>query len=479
MLGSYSYKILHKLWNSATFTQYGKYFATLGSVIFVLPLVLSSFNSLEISIWLLISTVTSFASILSARLQITFMRVVSFAFAGAKNFTPITNHGKKRGKGKPNWQGIQDIFATLSKTFYYVAFLTALIVVFGLFFSIHNLVDGLSTEHVLIITIVGISTLFTQNFIKYNVFLMGFNEIALINRWNTFFGITGIIGTLIIISLGGGLVVIIAWQMFIPVISAIRDNLLFNSYLRKRDISNNGNFNKEILYAVKEPLWKGLIGHASQMGMVQFSGVIFTIYGNPAAVASYLFSLRILTTIAEFSQVPFRSKQPYYSMLRSEGNIQLLVKVFQNRIAISLATYSVLVIAVFLFNEYLLRLIDTKILFVSNDIWLLMGLLYGIERANVLYFAVLASANKIVMYIEQVLATVCALLLIFITIKNYGLTALILAVWIPRIVMFNIKPLVLAANSLKITAQLMAKKTLASLLFLVVLYFINYTWEIL
>jgi len=402
------------------------------------------------------------------------MRVVSFAFAGAKNFTPITNHGKKRGKGKPNWQGIQDIFATLSKTFFYVALLTTLIVLLGLSFGINNLVESLTGKNILIITVVCISTIITQIYVKYNIFLLGFNEVALVNRWNTLFGIFGIIGSLVILSSGGGLIKLIAWQMLIPVISSLRDKWLFNNYLKKRKILNNGKFDKKILIAVKDPLWKGLIGHVSQMGMVQISGIILTMYGDPVIVASYLFSLRILTMLAQFSQVPFTSKNPYFSILRSENNTELLAKMFQNRILVSLILYSIGIIFILLFKDYFLLLIDSNVSFVSNEVWLLMGLLYGIERINIFFLAILASANRIVMIPEQVISTGVTLLLLFLSFQYYGIIGFIFTLWVPRIIIFNLKPLVLANNSLNLKNNKLFFTTIWSPFLLLIVYIFNH-----
>lgn len=458
---------IKRLWGSATFTQYGNYISTLGAALFVLPIVLSKFGEIEIAIWLLISSVNLFASILSSRLQITFVRVVAFAFAGARDYQPIINHGEKRGDGNPNWEGLQNIFATLSKTFFYVAFFTLFVVVLGLSFGIYNLVDGFSISHISLILIVGLSVLFTQNFKKYNVFLIGFNEVALVNRWNTLFGVINIIGAFIILIINGELMGLVAWQMFVPIISSLRDKWLFNSYLYKRAVPNKGNFDKEILLAVKEPLWKGLVANASQMGMVQFSGIIFTTYGEPAIVASYLFSLRIIKMLAEFAQVPFNSKQPYFSKLRSEGEIDKLANVYTIRIALALATYVIGVIVVLLFNDYFLKLINSNVSFVSKEIWLLMGLLYGIERINIFYFAILASANQIVMHKEQVLATLLALGTVLFIIGDFGLTGLILAVWVPRIIVFNIKPLKLASHSLNMDPKNLFMKTYIYLIIII------------
>jgi len=402
------------------------------------------------------------------------MRVVSFAFAGAKNFTPISYHGEKRGKGKPNWQGIQDIFVTLSKTFFYVALLTTLIVLLGLSFGINNLVESLTGKNILIITVVCISTIITQIYVKYNIFLLGFNEVALVNRWNTLFGIFGIIGSLVILSSGGGLIKLIAWQMLIPVISSLRDKWLFNNYLKKRKILNNGKFDKKILIAVKDPLWKGLIGHVSQMGMVQISGIILTMYGDPVIVASYLFSLRILTMLAQFSQVPFTSKNPYFSILRSENNTELLAKMFQNRILVSLILYSIGIIFILLFKDYFLLLIDSNVSFVSNEVWLLMGLLYGIERINIFFLAILASANRIVMIPEQVISTGVTLLLLFLSFQYYGIIGFIFTLWLPRIIIFNLKPLVLANNSLNLKNNKLFFTTIWSPFLLLIVYIFNH-----
>ncbi|RNC86070.1 MAG: hypothetical protein ED557_04675 [Balneola sp.] len=464
--------LLKKLWNSPTVTQYGKYISTLGSAVILLPIILSKFQSTDIAIWLLISTVTTFSSILSSRLQITFMRVVSFAFAGAKDYKPIVDYGKKRGDGKPNWLGIQDIFITLSKTFFYVALVSTIIVVIGLSFGVNNLVESYTREYIFITLIVAISTLFTENFIKYNIFLMGFNEVALVNRWNTLFGVISIAGALTIVSIGGGLLELVVWQRLIPMISALRDNWLFNNYLKERDIQKEGNFDKEILYAVKEPLWKGLVAHASQMGMVQFSGVIFTAYGDPAVVAAYLFSLRILTILAQFAQVPFSSKNPYYSQLRSEGNTLTLAKVFQNRIVISLATYTVGVVTILLVNEFILELIGSNISFVSNETWLLMGLFYGVERANILYQAILASANHVVLYIEQIIAAIISLVGLLIFVGTYGIVGIILALFLPRTILFNVRALKYAADSLHQNLISFGWRTFSPILILLLVYIV-------
>ena len=409
-----------------------------------------------------------FATILSQRLSITFIRVISFAFAGAKDYSPIINHAEQRGDGKPNWSGIKDIFATIKQTYLLVSFITTLFVILGLLFGINNLIDEFKDEYIFIIFIVGISTFFTQILIKYNIFLRGFNEVAFVNRWNTLFGLLGIVAVFIVVKSGGGLIILVSAQFLIPIFASLRQRCLFNKILQRNKIKNNGNFDNTILLAIKEPFWKGLVGHLSQMGTVQLSGIIFTMFGNPVIVAKYLFSLRILTMLAEFAQVPFTSNNPYFSKLRSEGKIKLLAKVFQTRILFSLISYSAGVILVLLFSNYLLSIIGSNVELISSDMWLLMSMLYSIERMNILYFAILASANQIVMYKEQVLSAIITLIAILFAIDSFGLYGLILAVWLPRILIFNIMPLKLSAISLNINISSHALKTMPPVCFLLI-----------
>ncbi|AGR76979.1 hypothetical protein A7H1H_0667 [Aliarcobacter butzleri 7h1h] len=444
--------ILYKLWNSPTFTQYGKFFVTLASALFLLPIVLITFNTVEISIWLLLSTSTMLASILSQRIQMTFIRVISFAFAGANNYDPIVNHGEKRGNTVPNWIGIQDIYFTLGKTFIFVSVFTSFVIVVVLSFGINNMVTNLTNEYITIILIVGISTLFTQNYLKYNIFIMGFNEVALINRWNILFGIVSILGSIIILSVKGNLLELIIWQMIIPMISSLRDKWLFCYYLKQKNVEFNGKFDIKILKAVKDPLWKSIVVHISQMGMIQVSGIIITINGDPGIVATYLFTIRIFTLIAELSQVPINSIQPYFSRLRAEGNLVILSNIYIKRIFLTMLVFSLGIIFLYLFGNYILEIIKSNVVLPSNNILLIMGLLYGIERLNILYFGILASANQIIMYIENIFSSVITLFC-FLIFKDLDILTVVTILWIPRILIYHIKPLKIAASSLQITTK--------------------------
>jgi hypothetical protein len=156
-------------------------------------------------------------------------------------------------------------------------------------------------------------------------------------------------------------------------------------------------------------------------GVVQASGLVVAQIGTTASVSAYLFSLKILDIIKNFSNAPFYSKIPLYNRLFAEGNRNGLMARIENGMRFSLLTFSVTAIIVGIAGQPLLRLIGSNVTLVSEWIWIAMIIAYFFERYGALHLQLYSITNDIVWHIANGVSGLIFIVLSFIFAAVAGL----------------------------------------------------------
>jgi hypothetical protein len=127
------------LWNSPTFTTWGKFLAQSLSLFAVTPLLLTRFDESEIAAWYLFASLNFFGTVLSQRLGLTFSRMFAFAMGGASNLSPITGKREQENDGKPNWTAFERAYGTIGSINLAVGWVNVLIA-FGMgWYGLNNI----------------------------------------------------------------------------------------------------------------------------------------------------------------------------------------------------------------------------------------------------------------------------------------------------------------------------------------------------
>jgi hypothetical protein len=111
--------------------------------------------------------------------------------------------------------------------------------------------------------------------------------------------------------------------------------------------------------------------------------------------------MRIISQIRDISMAPFYSKIPLMARLRVQHDIKGLVKLVQRGMLLSHLVFVVGFVTVGLFANQLLALIHSKVEFVDQTMWLLMGVAFFIHRFGAMHMQVYLSTNHVISHIAD------------------------------------------------------------------------------
>lgn len=184
--------------------------------------------------------------------------------------------------------------------------------------------------------------------------------------------------------------------------------------------------------------WKSWVGILMSYGAVQASGLVVAQMGNTASVSAYLFSLKILDIIKNFSNAPFYSKIPLYNRLFAEGNKNGLLSRVENGMRFSLLTFSLSVIFIGIAGQPLLRLIGSNVTLVTEWIWIAMAFAWFFDRYGALHLQFYSITNDIIWHIANGITGILfiSFSFIFASIMKMGVISFPIALIISDLVFF-------------------------------------------
>lgn len=439
-------KLILWLWNSPTFTTWGKLATQSIRLIAVTPLILTHFGETEIAAWYLFASLNLFGNIINQRIGLTFSRMISFAMGGAENLSPVKSASAKNTSDQcaPNWDSLERAYATVSTLQLAVTLVsTALAIAMG-WFALTPMLQGYEAAADVWIAFSVIQATFciAKIFGRYSIALWGMNYVALSNRWDTLINIASMLAGLLTIALGGGIASVAVAMQSLILAGVLRNYLLIFSVEDGRVARfRQYGFNRDIFLAAWPPLWKGFIGQFSNSGVIQLSGVIFARYGDLATVATYLFSLRIMQMLVHFTDAPLSSQQPKMSRMLASGDQEKLAALFYKRMPMALGLLALGVITLGVVGDPLLRVIGANISFMNRDLWFVFGGLILVQKALQLHCMFCACGNHVIYYWRIAISGLFSLVLLLLTIRSFGVLGIVLSMTVPYIMILNYGPL--------------------------------------
>jgi hypothetical protein len=441
-----------------------------------MPLILRDYEKNDVEFWLLSLTVTAFSNLLDFGFFSTISRAVSYALEGVN-----LEHGDKKiffnDKSKITVQ-ISHLYSITIKIFSGVVFIT---LIFLLSYSLFNyfIIKKLFICEKYFFAFALFS--FTTSFILFGkifkTFLHGHNEIALINRWNAIWNILILIFSFIIVKNNYSVIKLILGTQFILIIGVFRDYLLFKKcvtiYPRKKIKSVLAE--KKLFNYIWSPTWRTGIGILGSGGVTEGTGLIISSYGS-ASVASYLLALRLMSFVSAISKAPFYSKLPKYSMLRASNKLKELTSLTKKNIVISLSIFVVLTSFVSIYGNNILDLLGSQTSFVPNKFWLLMSIIWLLERYHAMHAQVYSTTNHIPFYIPITISGIINLILLINYIDKYDIWAILIAHGISNLMINNWYNVKLSLSSLQTSQAKFIFQSLAPFIMIVVIQLIIVIW---
>ncbi|RRB04226.1 hypothetical protein [Larkinella rosea] len=419
-------KATNYLWNSPTAMTWGSMLSNSIKLLVLTPLILIKYNVDEIAFWYLLLTINSFTVVVDFGFYPTFSRIISYAFSGLRS---IEDFGKPeiQSDGKPNWDLMNRIYGTINVTYIALGFLVLFIVFIFSYFSIENIILKSNTNtgtlwSAYYLFIVSIFFQFISK--KFDAVIIGTNHVALINRWNIIINLLSALASILVVYIGANL----AWLSFIQLLfsiilvlrSALLEYQICDGMFRKL---NAFIFDREIFKWCWGPTWKSGVLILCSTGVSQATGLIYSYVANPVSLASYLLSLKLVTTVAQFSQAPFYSKLPLFSTLRVKNNIEQLSTISAQSIKKSLLVFVLGMLVLIFFGDWILTLVKANTTLIDSKILIFMAFVWFLERNHAMHAQIYVTTNRVPFYKSAVITGIANLGIVWLMLPSYGILA--------------------------------------------------------
>ena len=418
-----------RVWLSPTITTWGSLAVRLGSVVLVLPLVLSRFEAPEVAVWQLFSVLFTLALLFDFGLAPTFVRLLAYARGGAsvaQMAAPSVAAATAPASGVAMCvESATAVMATQRWLYARLAVAATLAVaVLGSWALVHPIsqtADPGSAWAAWVLVLLTLGVGFWGG--SYGVALQGMDRIALLRRWEIGCGLAQIAVSTAVLMAGGGLLALVASYQFWVVFNSLRNRRLMQRNFPAL-MAATPKADRAVLRMMWPATWRSGVGVLMSMGVVQASGVAYSQVAAPADVAAYLLALRVITVISQFSQAPFYSKLPQLAKLHMTQQRPAQLALAQRGMRLAHWSFVAGAAGVAVLLPTVLSAMGSRVGFVSPAVWALMCLAFFAERFGAMHLQLYSVTNHIVWHIANGVAGVLIIGLALVLYPLVGLVAL-------------------------------------------------------
>lgn len=406
-----SSKLLSRLENSPTVMTWSS-FLTKGLMSTILiPFILVSFSPSEVTLWFIFQTIIGLQLLADLGFNNSFARSISYAFSGAKDLSLSSSSNEK-----PNWELLVRVLSTSNWVYKRLGLFSFIVLATGgtafLIKPIELAGNGVQLwASWLIIMITAPIYLYGNFLVSY---LNGINRIELYKKWETIMNIGWIISTIIIIYVKISILTLVLNNQFWLLLSIVRNYYLARNLSPFKLTFFLSKKYDEVLIFVKKPAIKSAFGILFTFGLTQFLALFYAQVSSSASAASYLLALRLIMIISQLSQAPFYSKIPVMNMLNAKKDFAGIKSVASRGMRFSYWICVSLFLIILISAVPILDFIESKTIFVEQELWLLLCLSLLIERFGSMHIQVYSVTNHIIWhYVNGIQALLVCLIVYF------------------------------------------------------------------
>ena len=410
----------NRLWSSPTLTTWLSFLARSLGMLLLMPIVVLRLESAEVTVWFIFLTLISLQSVADFGFSPTFSRIIAYTMSGISSFGDIGNGSKESStRSTPNFELLTVVVSTM-KSIYTKMSLIAFVVLgtagtIVLWRPISRVPSPTVAWIAWVIVVFSIIITFWGSYLSS--YLQGLNRIAILRRWESFWTVSGIVATTIVAFVGMGLLPIVITMQFFNIagviwnyrlVSNIQAQLLplANSTLTQQNVAQKQNHLKVSTSDVVTYIWpsawrSGLGALCASVLMHHGPGLIYAQSSDSRSVVSFLFSMRFMVAISQFSQAPFYSKIPAMARLYAVGDHRQLMALSNRGMQYSYLVFATVVFAALGFGILLNYVAKDRAEFVSPFFWSLLSLGFFLERLGAMNIQLYSLSNHIVWHIAN------------------------------------------------------------------------------
>lgn len=422
--------LVMKMWHSPTLMTWGSFLSRSIGFLLVLPLAIRKLEVGEIVVWYLFSAIYSFQWILDLGFGSTLSRAVAYAAAGASTLNSTLDTASIGAVRTINVDLLNRLRNIMRRVYFLLAILSFLLVALFGTWALLKPVGGLPNEQGIWIAWALILLVFPVNMYgnQYPAYLEGMNEVALVRRWDMFFGVASNGSMILALLAGAGLLgMVVCSQIF----AAVRIILYWRLAVRVDRSYALGSqascVDKDLLSSLWAGAWRSGVGGVMSYGLAYAATFLVAHKETADTAASYLISARLLDALLQLSQAPFYSKLPVLTRLRATNQLAELMSVTRNAMAAGYWSFLAGFLALAFFADRILILINSNATFASAGLWCLMGLAAFAQFYGAMHIQLYSTTNHIVWHVANSGSGAIFILIAWLLIEKLGSFAIPIA----------------------------------------------------
>lgn len=416
---------------SAQFTRFG-------SVVFVTPLILAHYESIEQSFWYLIGTVIGFALLADSGFGSALVRAVSYYRAGESRIPRNREEFENREipvSTEPNYEKLRDLLSTTGSIYYILGGISILLLLAGtiLFRNLFTLSGDRIDFWIAYLLLIPLCYQMILT-IRWSSFMSGLNFVAQEARVGALLELLKITAFIVLLSFHLSPMYLVIAMIVTSTARYIYDRTFITRWFRTHNIEIRGyrKFDKDIFRSLWAQTWR-LAGIFWGNYMVEY-GNSFLIAQLPDTrmMASYLFTTNILTWIRNFSRTPlYANIQNIYKLSAEKNFTEMKTKaamyIFMGAV-IMLSTCAFIGLA----GNPLINFLDntgimtTETRFIGPFLFLIMVLSQFFDMHSEFHAGLYTSTNHIPFLIPALLSGIIVVTGGYLILPVYGLIGIIM-----------------------------------------------------
>ncbi|MDI9880064.1 lipopolysaccharide biosynthesis protein [Flectobacillus longus] len=412
-------KLSSRILNSPTLMTWASFGSKSLIIVLITPLILKKYDTHDVNFWYFVSLWLTFLTLFDGGFGATFVRMIAYRLNIFNNIGNVLDISYQLN--------IYQLMTSVYKILCLIAFIILSTV--GSFL----IKDTVNHTHNPILSWIT-WWVFCLSFVLQlwgNVYLnllQGANRVALVRRWDAIFNITNtIIISLVLLFIKCDIGYIILLNQFWLIVAVLRNYFLTNNIvfsLKSKVIGiENVNYDGVDKHQVLSSAIKSGVGILFSQGIIQASAFILQQVVDPRILSSYLISLNLLQNIRTFTQAPFYSRIPIYSMLYKDSNIIKLREETQKSTRLVYLLFTFSIVFFYFFSNDIFLFLGTKSKFISLDTWLLLGIAFLIERFGAMHLQIYSTSNHIIWHYLNGISGTILLLSSFLLYPTLGINA--------------------------------------------------------
>ncbi len=427
-----------RILNSPTIMSWSAQFTRFGSIVLVMPLIITKYSPIEISFWLLIGNIIGFALLADSGFGSALVRAVSYFRAGETSLPRTREEYDSREQFanlEPNIEKLRDLLATTRPIYFILGAISVILLLVGTFIfrNVFTMAGNRIDFWIAYLLLIPLCYLMIMT-IRWSSFMQGLNQIAKEARVSTLIEVIRIIIFTVFLSFRMPPMYLVITMFFSAMARYIYVRSFVTRWFRQHNYEVSGFkiFDRNIFRSLWAQTWR-LAGIFWGNYMVEYgNSFLMAQIQDVKLMTSFLFTTNIMTWIANFSRTPFYANVPTIYKLGAEKNFPEMRMQATRYMFLGIVIMAGAFLFIGLAGNPLLDFLDTHNIlnaetrFIGTLIFTIMALTLFLDMHSSLHAGIYTSTNHIPFLLPSLVSGLIIVVTGYFILPVYGLIGLIL-----------------------------------------------------